>query len=571
MINLTSEERERIISEEYADLLIDYSGDLSFLENFEDATVNIINFFHAVVHVPVEQITDDILVIRSYSVMPSLFGVISQVSLEQSGITRLRSIPAFNLRGQGVLIGIMDTGIDYTNSIFQYADGTTRIASIWDQTIVSDNFPPEKGFGTIYTREQINQALLSENPLQVVPTMDEVGHGTMVAGIAAGNEVAEAAFSGVAPDSELVVVKLKPAKAYLKDFFRVPQDAICFQENDLIFAFDYLMETAINLNRPIAICIALGTSQGAHDGMGTLSSYISHQAEARGVSVIIAAGNEGNARRHFSGIVNPAKGYETVELNIGENEESFSMELWGDPFSIFSVDILSPSGEYIPRITARLNENRKISFLFERTNILIDFQVIESQSGDQLILFRFTNPDPGIWRFNVYSRGSLELGFHIWLPMQGFISNNTFFIRSDPYTTILSLGNAIVPITATAYDGTDDSLYIDASRGYSRIGAVKPGMAAPGVNIIGPTLNNDFRTYTGTSAAAAHLAGVAAILLEWGIVKGFYPDMNTIDMKMFLIRGAVRDPQLQYPNRDWGYGIVDVFSTFDRLRTELNT
>ena len=567
---MTSEERERIVSEDYADLLIEYSGNLSSIQGFQDATINIINYLYAVVHVPVEQIIDYILVEKGYSVMPSLYGVISQASLEQSGITRLRNIPAFNLRGQGVLVGIIDTGIDYINPIFQYADGTTRITSIWDQTIVSEDYPINKGFGTIYSREQINAALSSDNPLQAVPTMDEVGHGTMVAGIAAGNELTDINFSGVAPDTELVVVKLKPAKKYVMEFFRVPQDVLCYQENDIIFAIDYLIETSINLNRPIAICIALGTSQGAHDGMGTLSRYLSFQGEIRGVGIVIAAGNEGNTRRHYSGMINTSVGYDTVELNVGENEGGFSMELWGEAISVFSVDILSPSGEYITRIKTSLDENREISFLFERTIIIIDYQVIESQSGDQLILFRFTNPAPGIWRFNVYSRGDLELGFHIWLPMEGFISNNTYFIRSDPNTTILSLGNAIVPITVTAYDIIDESLYIAASKGYTRIGIVKPDIAAPGVNIIGPTLDNGFAQYTGTSAAAAHLTGAAAMLLEWGIINGSYPDMNTIDMKMFMIRGALRDSQTQYPNRDWGYGILDVFTSFDRLRTELN-
>jgi subtilisin family serine protease len=563
---MTTEERERIFSNDYADLLIAYSGDESVFQNFQDATVHIINFFDAIVHVPVQQISDSTIVELGYSVMPSLYGLISQESLEASGILRIRNIPNFDLRGQGVLIGIIDSGIDYTNPIFINADNTTKIISIWDQTIFSDNYPGHAYYGTEYTREQINEALLSETPLDVVPTTDEIGHGTMLAGIAAGNEVPESGFYGVAPDAELVVVKMKQAKPYLRDFFRVPQEVPCYQENDILFAMEYVMDVATSLNRPLALCIALGTSQGAHDGRGTLSSFLSLQAANYGFGVIVAAGNEGNARRHYSGTIDPTIGYDTVELFIGENEMGFSMELWGDSPGVFSIDIQTPSGEYVPRIVPRLDENRDVSFIFEQTTILVDYQIIESQSGDQLILVRFRNPSPGIWRFNVYGRENISAGFNIWLPMQGFISDNTYFIRSDPNTTILSLGNARIPITVTAYNTEDDSLYLNSSRGYSRIGVIKPEVAAPGVNITTPTLEQGFAEATGTSTSAAHTTGIAAMLLEWAIVRGNQPNMSTVDMKIFMIRGARRDMDLVYPNRDWGYGILDVFNIFDSLR-----
>ena len=563
---MTTEERERIVSDEYADLLIAYSGDERVLQNYQDATVHIINFFNAVVHVPVSQITENVIVQMGYSVMPSLFGLISQASLEASGVIRIRNIPNFNLRGQGVLIGILDSGIDYTNPIFINADNTTKIVSIWDQTIFSDNYPVGMLYGTEYSREQINEALQSDKPLEIVPSTDEVGHGTMLAGIAAGNEVPDSGFYGVAPDAELVVIKLKQAKPYLRKFFRVPLEVPCYQENDILFAFEYMKNIAINLNKPMAMCIALGTSQGAHDGMGTLSNNISFQAQDAGFGIVIAAGNEGNARRHYFGRIDATTGIDTVELFVGDNEPGFSMELWGDSPGLFSIDIQTPTGEYVPRMVPRLDENRDISFIFEQTIIYVDYQIVESQSGDQLILVRFQNPSPGIWRFNVYGGGDLNVGFHIWLPMEGFISENTYFIRSDPNTTILSLGNAQVPITVTAYNIEDDSLYLNASRGYSRTGVIKPEIAAPGMNITSPTLDQGFMEVTGASASAAHITGIAAMLLEWAVVRGNQSTLNTLDMKMFMIRGARRDLDLDYPNRDWGYGILDVFNIFDSLR-----
>lgn len=563
---MTTEERNKIISEEYADLIITYSGDRSVLDKYSNDAVSIINFFNAVVYVPVSQITDNIIVEMGYSVMPLLYGLISQSSMEASGITRLRSLPNFNLRGNGVLVGILDTGIDYLNPIFKNADNTSRIVSIWDQTIISDNTPAFYNYGTEYTREQINQALQSSEPYSIVPTTDEIGHGTMLAGIAAGNEVPESGFFGIAPDAELVVVKLKQAKKYLKEFYIVPENVPSYQGNDILFALDYVYSVASNLNRPMAICIGLGTSQYAHDGRSTLSTYLSLRAESPGIAVVVAGGNEGNSRRHFYGKIDPDIGFELVELSVGEGEPGFTMELWGNSPNLFSIDIQTPSGEYVPRLVPTLDETRVLTFIFEPTVINIDFQIVESESGDQLILFRFRNPAPGIWRMKIYMSGDLPGDFHIWLPMAGFISDNTFFIRSDPYTTILELGNARVPITVTAYNSEDDSLYINASRGYSRIGLIKPEIAAPGVNITSPGLNQSFVEVTGTSAAAAHTTGVAAMLLEWAIIRGNQPTMNTIDMKMFMIRGARRNVDIKYPNRDWGYGILDVYNIFDILR-----
>jgi subtilisin family serine protease len=215
---MTSEDIAKIYSNDYADFLINYSGDISALEQYKNSAINIINFFTAVEHLPVSQMTEDIISKMGYSSIPALLGLISEASLEASGILRIRSIPNFDLRGKGVLIGIVDSGIDYTNPIFQMADKTTRIASIWDQTIISDTIPAGMAYGTEYTKEQINEALKNENPFSIVPSKDEIGHGTMIAGIAAGNEVPESGFYGVAPEAELVIVKLKPAKPYLKQF-----------------------------------------------------------------------------------------------------------------------------------------------------------------------------------------------------------------------------------------------------------------------------------------------------------------------------------------------------------------
>jgi len=570
---MTQEERSKIASNEYADIILRYNGNPSSLGELGKYTNHRINEGSVVIYIPASELTSRSVSEFGYSAIPKIYALTSQQSLEASGVTKLRRIPAANLRGQGVVVGIIDTGIDYMNPVFKHSDGTTKIISIWDQTINSQDqtpysvYPPY--FGTEYTTEQINQALKSDKPLEIVPSIDENGHGTMLAGIAAGSENHENDFSGVVPDAELIVVKLKQAKAVLTNFYEIPANAACYQETDMMWAIQYIVDKARSIHRPLSVCIGLGTSQGAHDNSGFFNTSVSISADFPEVCVLVSAGNEGNARRHFFSDLDPTAGPVTVELNVGENETGFSMELWGDPPTIYTLDILSPTGEYIQRISESLEGTRKISFLFEQTIINVDYIMVEAETGKQVIMMRFRNPTQGTWRFQIYGRGDLEGAFHIWLPSDGLISQNVYFLNENPYTTITSPGNCYLPISITAYDSNLNTHYFNSGRGYSTSNIINPELTAPGVNIQCPALNNGFTTITGTGAATAHATGICAIILEWSIVKGNYPGIDTVGIKKFLIRGAKRSDNLQYPNRDWGYGVIDLFNSFNLLRTDI--
>jgi subtilisin family serine protease len=577
---MTPEEKFKILSNDFADLIVEYDGNERLLENYRHDTVQIMNNRFAIAYIPAAQITGRSLSQLGYAVLPACYGLVSEKSLDASGVNRIRTLPSFQLKGQGVLVGIVDTGIDYTNPAFLHKDGTSKIISIWDQTIDSEDRYPGGGvygegivygeatyLGTEYTREQINQALSSNKPYEVVPSKDELGHGTMLAGIAAGSELSANNFSGVAPASELVIVKLKQAKESLRNFLLIPPDVPCYQENDIMWGVQYLTRVARQLSRPIAICIGLGSAQGNHDGMGALSSLLTVAGNFPGVCITIAAGNEGNTKRHYFGEIDSSDEYKSVELIVGDSEPGFAMEFWGMAPGSYSISIISPSGEQIPRIQDSLFFNREVSFLFERTRISVNYQSVETESGAYLIQLRFQNPTPGIWKFNVYGGGDLPGSFHIWLPSDDFISAGTYFIEYNSYTTITSPGNSILPITVTAYDVISNSLYRNASKGYSNANVVKPDLAAPGVDIPSPTIEHDFKSVTGTSVAAAHTAGVTALMLEWGILKGNYKGITTVEIKKFLIRGAVRSPNLIYPNRDWGFGRLDIYNSFNILRS----
>ena len=565
------EDRFKITSNDYMDLIIQYNGNPNILKRYEEYSVHIINPGYAGIYLPISQVTSQLIRDYGYSGIPKCYSLQSYESLTASGVTLLRNIPALNLRGEGVLVGFVDTGIDYTNPVFLKEDGTTKIAAIWDQTIDSGPYPELRYtayYGTEYTAEQINQALTSTDPLAVVPSMDVNGHGTMLAGIAAGSENRSNRFMGVVPDAELLIVKLKQAKKNLTDFYHIPPDVDCYQETDINWGVQYLINTADKLKRPLVVCLAVGTSQGAHGNNGLIGSLLRIVGDCPGVGITVAAGNESQARRHFYSILRPAETV-TVELSVAPDEYGFTMELWGSPPMIYTIDILSPSGEYIPAISRALFETKQVHFIFDQTILSIDYIMIERDSGKQVIMLRFKNPAPGIWRFKVSGSGDLPGDFHIWLPSGNFISKNTFFINSNPFTTITSPGNSLIPITVTAYNAATGALHPESGKGFSTSNIINPDLAAPGVNVVCPTLNNQFTTITGTGAAAAHMAGIAAMIFEWGIVDNNYPNLDTIGIKKFLLRGAKRSSNLQYPNQNWGYGIVDVYNSYNIFRTIL--
>lgn len=556
---------------EYAELIFNYENNLEQLEQLLGTDcIQILDNIYAIGHPLLSSFTENTLKYSGYSAFPRCYGLLDTTALEEAGILRVQNIPNMDLKGSGILIGMLDTGINYTNSLFKNADGSTKVLSIWDQNIISTNYPEFAEYGTVYNEAQINQALESADPISIVPSIDENGHGTYLASIIAGNRDEKNNFQGVVPEANLVIVKLKPAKQNIRDFYLIPQDAICYQDNDIMFGLKYLVDIANRLKRPMAICFALGTNQGSHSGNDNLSRYMEYIGRKIGICIITAAGNEGNSNHHYYGVINnnySAK-YNSVEISVDPDVHGFSMEIWGKVPGKYSIAITSPSGEYIPRIPAGLGQRRVVQFTFETTVILVNYEISEIETGDSLILLRFQGPSPGIWKIHVFGTENVTLDFHTWLPMDAFTKNKVVFVNANPDTTITTPGNAFYYLTISAYNHKDQSIFVDSSRGFTRNNLQKPDIVAPGVNVYGAVSENSFGIYSGTSIAAAIATGAAAMLLEWGILRGQDTLMNSIEIKNLLIRGAKRIPSQTYPNNIWGYGILDIFNTFINL-TEL--
>lgn len=569
-----------VASEDFADFIAPYfTTPEEFIRSQGTDCIDFVNSTLAVVYVPLSTVTPSTYTSYTYSAVPKLYSLLDVTSMDAAGITAAGELPVLNNQGAGVIVGFVDTGINYTDSLFRNVDGSTRIIGIWDQTNNSDNSnnienetaKPFSAFsalyGTQYTAEEINLALNSDNPASIVPTRDENGHGTFLASIAAGNRDERAGFSGAAPQASIAMVKLKPAKQYLRDFYLIQDGADAYQENDIMMGVSYLYFLARKYSMPLVVCIPLGTNMGSHMGMSRLGQYLNQVSLSNGSAVITAAGNETGARHHFRAVMDADTDEVTAELRVGEREAGFSMELWAENMGAYTVGFISPTGEVAREISVPLRGENTVFFLLEQTQITVYTQIADVSSGSQFIFMRFENPMSGIWRILIRNSLDIRETFHIWLPVRGFISDETYFLRPDPDTIITDPGNARYPITVTAYDHTKNSIYIHASRGYSLSGRIKPDLAAPGVNILGASVSGRRLTrMSGTSVSAAHLAGAAAILLNWGVLNANYPYLNTPVLKSIFVRGAQRNPALTYPNREFGYGTLNLYEAFLHLR-----
>lgn len=560
--------QRRIVSEEYRDFIFREERPY-FLNEISDGQLcrQKIGYDYEVVYLD-RTVSEPMTLERfTYSAIPKCYTLLDMEAMEEAGITPIQNYPTLRLSGSGVLVGIIDTGIDYQNPVFQNADGTTRIAGIWDQTI-PDGVPPEGfSYGAEYTRQQIDAALGSGNPLAAVPSRDENSHGTFLASIAAGKEDVEHQFQGAAPGAALGIVKLKEAKRYLREFYFIDDKAPCYQENDIMLGVRYLGELADRLGMPLVLCIALGTNLGDHNGTSPLATLLEIYSRTANRAVVTGVGNEANQRHHYYGKLENMSDSNPVEIRVGGQVKGFTMELWTDIPNILEISIVSPAGEQIPVIAVRQGTGRVLSFVFERTRIYLDYRLLVERTDSELIFLRFEAPSPGIWRVAVRPAQLADGIFHIWLPVREFTGGEVYFLRSNPDTTITEPGNVSDGMTAAYYNGVENSIAIDSGRGYTRGGRLKPEFAAPGVSVTGAVLRGQFARRSGSSIAVGITSGAAALLFEWLFYQLGQKNIDSIQLKNLLILGTMRKDTEVYPNREWGYGSLNVYNTFNKLRT----
>jgi len=506
----------------------------------------------------IAEIGSDIL-----SVLPIVVGLLDQQSLEASGIMQVQRHPYLNLRGRGTLVGFIDTGIDYTKDNFRYGDGSSKIKYIWDQT-VTGSAPEGFHFGSEYSQEQINTALHQEVPLNVVPHQDTVGHGTFLASVAAGVDRGE--YIGAAPEAEIIAVKLKRAQPYFYEHYLLPQwQENAYTSSDLMLGIQYILNKAAALNRPVSICISVGSNMGSHDGFSIIEEYLTRVSGINGVAVTCAAGNESQAGHHAYGRLSNSGEAQNIELLVGNQADDIYLTLWNGASDRLSVSITSPTGELIPKIPVRSGAAYSANLILERSRVMVEYYLPIRGRGDQFTGIRIFFPTPGIWTITVHGEIILNGTYHSWLPMTGFIDPDTRFLAPEPNYTIVTPATAIGTVTTGAYNSQNTSLYTSSSRGPTRLPITAPDLVAPGVNV-GGVLPSGYGQMSGTSVAAAITAGACALMLQWGIIDGNEVALTSSRIQANLIRGCIRDTTLEYPNTQWGYGRLNLYNALNIIR-----
>lgn len=505
----------------------------------------------------------------SYNAIPGAYCLTDREAMSICNILFLQEQPALELKGEGVLAGFVDTGINFTDPMFCSRDGKTKILAIWDQTARREGEEEsEVSYGRVYDQDRIDQALASDAPLELVPQVDDIGHGTFLAGICCGEGNPAKGFAGAAPGAKIGVVKCKQMKNNLREYYHIPADTVCYQENDLMAGVAWLQKLATKKGMPLVICIGMGTGLGSHNGDGPLSQLLDDIGQNRGRAVAVSAGNEADARHHYEDQNFVPGQIREIELYVGDRVQGFVAELWALVPDLYQAGIRSPSGElFMPQTGgAGIPE---YTFLFEGTKVSIEYEIPTGRNANLLIFFRFSRPTSGIWTILILPKTLLAGTCHLWLPMEQVLTGQVYFLRSTPDVTATPPAYTPSAICTGALNMSADSLYSRSGRGYSLTGKVKPDLAAPGVNVAGPDRYKNITAMTGTSVSAAITAGACAQLLEWGIVKGNYKTLNSVELQSILIRGAKRKNDQIYPDPGWGYGSLDVLGALDQLRNRI--
>lgn len=543
--------REKIVSNEYEDEIVGYYGQKNLLEG-EDCFESVDGNF-AIVYAPRTGMRQQNI---SFSV-PQLFGLLQGDALEDVGVNRVRRIAGFDYLGSGILLGFADTGVDYRHPAFLYEDGRSRVEAIWDQADQTGT-PPE---GFAYGTEFLADAIATETAPK-----DENGHGTFLAGIAAGKPENAEDFYGVAPLAGIVMVKLKQAKPYLKEFYCMKEEATAFSEADVMMGVKYLVEYAAKQQKPMVVCLGIGTGLGSHRGTIPLSRYLNSLAYRPDICLVAAVGNEGNTRHHARVQVREERS--EVEIYIASRGSGFALDLFSEAIGGLGLRVASPTGEVSPELAQTAANLVTTPFLLDRTTLTAERESLTRTDTLQRIQLRFRTPAPGIWRLLLTSERPVVVD--AWLPIREFLDTEVYFLVSDPEITLCEPANAPLLLTVGGYSVTNGSLAPFSGRGFTGNGQKQPTLLAPAVNMVGPFAGGGYITKSGTSAGAAFTAGCMALFMEYIAEyrrnSGSVTPLDTVILRNLFSLGAQREEGTEYPSPVYGYGKLNLYGVFEFLR-----
>ena len=561
--------KDLYLNPNYENYIVEYDGDIvGALETIDYACGFILDENYAVV--TVERGKEKTLANTVKEIVyfqPKTPFTLSISPLDAANISKFNTNPYLNLTGRGVIIGVLDTGIDYLNEEFMYEDDTTKIISIWDQTINLGTPPDEIIFGTEYTREEIDRAIQAKrsggDPYAIVPSRDTIGHGTSMTCIIAGKG-RNTEVKGGAPDAEIVVVKLKTTN-------KMPNAPVpVYEETDIVVGVKYLATVAKRLNRPMVIYVPLGSNLGPHDGNSIIERYIDDVSRARGIVAVTSTGNEGDASNHASGIIENTGDFQLLELKVSSEQKELVLEVWVRKPDKVSIGIISPSGEVIEKIPAKLQEIEEIKFVYEGTRVFVEYYLPEELTGDELIWIRMEDLKEGIWQFKLIGDSIVTGRYDAYIWQKSLLLGDTRILNSTPYGTLTIPSTGRYIISTSYYDQNNNSILPTSGRGYTRDDRIKPDLTSGGIGARTILPGGSLTTVSGASVGAAVLASACALLLQWGIVDGNDLTLYAPKLTAYLIRGTSKRPGDIYPNREWGYGMLNLEGVFESVRSAFN-
>ncbi|MDU1312544.1 S8 family peptidase [Clostridium septicum] len=554
---------------------VEYSNAQTFdqLNKLDDIVAIDFNNGFGIVFTPIEKIAliDSYIKNRVYEEAPAIYTLTAISPQDAAGALVYHNNPYIPLSGKGVIVGIVDTGIDYLNEEFIREDDTTKIIRIWDQSIESEEVVYGLMFGTEYTEKEINEAIRVKksggDPYSIVPSKDEIGHGTAMAGIVGGIGKNQE-LKGMAPDCQIAMVKMQEATKAQLEFSGVTTEGRGrYGTGTVLTAVRYLERLANEVGKPVVIFIPVGTTVGAHDGTSNLEVYIDEISKTLGIVVVADTGNQGDADTHVEGRIEKTGQSIPIELRIGENQKTIDFKIWFSIPDRVSLDVISPSGERWGGIPAKFNQKYSGKFIYEGTFMDIEYFIPEELTGEEVISIRARNLSPGLWKFILTGDYIVDGRYWSWLPQDKLLAPGTKFLSPSQYTTLAIPATAKSVIVAANYDQNNNGVISQSGRGFTRDGRIKPDIAGGGQNAIVAKPGGGTAVMSGGSVAGAVLAGTCVIMLQWGIVDKNDPRMYANKLRGYIVRGAKLRSGDQYPNENWGYGMLDIPGIFSAIRS----
>lgn len=494
----------------------------------------------------------------------------SSSPLTDSGIYQTQNNQYLNLTGRDVIVGIIDSGIDYLNKEFIDELGESRILEIWDQNIQSEQVDEDILFGTVYTKEQINNAIkLKENggdPYTIVPSRDTYGHGTSMAGITSANGIGD--VKGGAPNSSLAIVKLKEISDELKEYLDFESSYTpIYSELNIYLALKYLRRLKFKYDKPMVVLIPLQSNSGNHSGDTIIEKKINEYSENAGFIVVVPSGNQANKQIHVENTINKIGDNGVIELFVDTGQKKLMVDIYVENFYKAHIIVISPSGEKTEKLFLTFGNNINYKFLFELTNMRIRYKIGKNSIEIiQHIEIFFDNLKEGLWQIILVSENTEPIKYDAYLNLREYLKPETKFLNSNSNNTITSPATSRLAISTAYYNQNYNSIVAESGQGYTLTGRVSPIIATGGIDILTTGKGGIERLISGSSVSAAVTAGGIALILEWGIVQKNMVQLDATTMIWLLVSSATLPKGYTFPNKYWGYGLLNIRNVFEILR-----